>query len=239
MIDKNLTFIIPAAGKSSRFKSNQSKIFYKYKNKPLIMHVVEKCLEHSNKIVIVINAKNKKNLKKILSVYKKINFIYVFQNKAKGMGHAISLGLNKSKTKYTSVIWSDQIFLSLTTITKTISYFKKNNSLLCFPVSKKKLPYAYILRDTKKKFKDIVQTREGEKVVKSGESDCGFFVFKTLIVKTMLNKLIRQKKIITKKTKEIDFLKAFKFFKKNGEIDTVKALSVKDTIGVNTVGDLI
>ena len=55
----------------------------------------------------------------------------------------------------------------------------------------------------------------------------------------MLNKLIRQKKIITKKTKEIDFLKAFKFFKKNGEIDTVKALSVKDTIGVNTVGDLI
>ena len=112
MIDKNLTFIIPAAGKSSRFKSNQSKIFYKYKNKPLIMHVVEKCLEHSNKIVIVINAKNKKNLKKILSVYKKINFIYVFQNKAKGMGHAISLGLLGADLSYASIYRKNSIALS-------------------------------------------------------------------------------------------------------------------------------
>ena len=31
--NKNLTFIIPAAGKSSRFQSKESKIFYRYKKK--------------------------------------------------------------------------------------------------------------------------------------------------------------------------------------------------------------
>ena len=48
-----------------------------------------------------------------------------------------------------------------------------------------------------------------------------------------------KKKIFTKKTKEIDFLKAFKFFKKIGKLDVVKAKSIKDTIGINTIEDLI
>jgi len=239
MINKDITTIIPAAGKSSRFESIKSKIFYDYKKKPLIAHVIDKCLRFSNNIIIVINKKNSKQLKTILLTYKKIKFTLVFQNQAKGMGHAISLGLSKSKTKYTSVIWSDQIFLSLSTIKKTIIFFRKKKSLLCFPTYKKELPYVYILRDFQNFFKDIIQTREGGVRVKIGESDCGFFIFKTFIVKELLKKLIRQKKIITKKTKEIDFLKAFKFFKKIGKIDFVKAENVKDTIGINTIKDLI
>ena len=66
-----------------------------------------------------------------------------------------------------------------------------------------------------------------------------FFVFKTHIIKALLKDLIKQKKILTKKTKEIDFLKAFKFFKKIGKLDVVKAKSIKDTIGINTIEDLI
>ncbi|MDC0425450.1 NTP transferase domain-containing protein [Pelagibacteraceae bacterium] len=239
MIDKNITFIIPAAGKSSRFKSKKSKIFYNYKKKALIQHVVEKCLKFSNRLIIVVNKKDTKELKKILFIYTKIKFIFVLQNEAKGMGHAISIALRKSKTVYTSVIWSDQTYLLLSTIRRTISFLKKNNSLLCFPIYNKKLPYAYILRDSNKKFKDIVQTREGGKVVKIGESDCGFFIFKTFIIKKMLQELIEEKKIITNKTKEIDFLQAFKFFKKIGNIDIIKAGGVKDTIGINTIEDLI
>lgn len=238
MINKDITFIIPAAGKSSRFESNKSKIFYEFNKKPLILHIVDKCLKFSNNIIIIINKKNIKPLKVILSKYKK-KITFVYQNQAKGMGHAISLGLRKSKTLCTSVIWSDQIFLSIKTISKTIVYFKKNNSLLCFPVFKKKTPYVYILRDINNCFRNIIQTREGGKPVGIGESDCGFFIFKTRIIKNLLQDLIRQKKILTKKTKEIDFLKAFKFFKKNGRIDTVKALSIKDTIGINTIGDFI
>ena len=239
MIKNNCTFIIPAAGASKRFKSDKSKIFYKYKKKELIRHVVEKCLKFTNNIVIIINKKNFKELKEILFIYNKAKFYFVFQNQPKGMGHAIHLGLKHVKTKFSSVIWSDQIFLSNNTIKQTFNFFKKNNSLLCFPVYKKKLPYVYILRDKDKKFKDIIQTREGGKKVSFGESDCGFFVFKTSNVKYLLSKLIKKRLIITQKTKEIDFLRSFKYFTKLGHIDIVNAISRKDTIGINYIKDLI
>ncbi len=51
--------------------------------------------------------------------------------------------------------------------------------------------------------------------------------------------LIKKKLIITSRTKEIDFLKSFKFLNKFGRIDTVKAQSYKDTIGINFLRDLI
>ena len=235
---KNLTFIIPAAGKSSRFKSEKSKIFFYYRGKSIISHVVEKCFKYSNKIIIITNKKNISELKKLLSVYRKINFSFVLQDRALGMGHAVSIGLKNVKTKYSSVIWSDQIFLTSKTIEKTLNFFNSNHSLLCFPVYKKKLPYVYILKDKNKKFIDIFHTREGAPIVNMGESDCGFFVFQSSIIKLLLQKLIKTKKIITKKTNEIDFLKAFKYFNIHGPVDILNATNAIDTIGINTLEDL-
>ena len=65
-MNKDLTFIIPAAGKSSRFETIKTKIFFKYKNKFLIQHVLEKCLFFSRNIIIVSNTKNLSELKKII-----------------------------------------------------------------------------------------------------------------------------------------------------------------------------
>ena len=237
----NITFIIPAAGKSSRFKSKKNKIFYLYKKKELILHVVEKALKFTNQIIIVINKKNYSYLKKILSPYNKTkaNFNIVFQNQPMGMGHAIYLGLKKSKTLYSSVIWSDQIYLSIKTMKKTIKFFIKKNSLLTFPIFRKKSPYVYILKDKNKKFKDIVQTRESKQIIAAGDSDCGFFIFKTQSVYKKLKILIKKKLIITKQTKEIDFLRSFKYLKMIGKIDMIKAFYKKDTFGINTLNDLI
>ena len=65
-MNKDLTFIIPAAGKSSRFESKKSKIFFIYKKKFLIEHVLEKCLTFSNNIIIISSPQNLYNLKKII-----------------------------------------------------------------------------------------------------------------------------------------------------------------------------
>ena len=45
MNKKDFTFIVPAAGKSSRFKTKKSKIFYEYRNKILISYVIEQALK--------------------------------------------------------------------------------------------------------------------------------------------------------------------------------------------------
>jgi len=239
MNKKDFTFILPAAGKSARFKTKKSKIFYKYKNKILISYVIDKCLNFTKNIIIISNRKNLKELKANLKKYKNMKFKILVQKQQRGMGHAINIAMNKVNTKYSSVIWSDQIYLSIVTIKKTIDFFLKKKSILCFPVYKKKTPYVYIVRDKSKNFKDIIQTRETNKKVKVGESDCGFFVFQSKIIRRKLKFLIKKKLIITKKTKEIDFLKSFKFLNKLGRIDTIKANSYKDTIGINYLEDLI
>tara|TARA_Y100000590_G_scaffold466890_1_gene643774 strand:- start:1552 stop:2307 length:756 start_codon:yes stop_codon:yes gene_type:complete len=239
MNKKDFTFIIPAAGKSKRFKSKKSKIFYKYKNKALISYIIEKCLKFTKNIIIVSNKKNLNELKINLNNYNNIKFKILIQKDQKGMGHAISLALNKVKSKYCSVIWADQIYLSTTTMNKTVNFFIQKKSILCFPVYKRKLPYAYVLRDKNKNFKDIMQTRETNKRIGIGESDCGFFVFRSKILRNRLNFLIKKKLLYTKKTKEIDFLKSFKFLSKLGPINTIKANSHKDTVGINYLKDLI
>ena len=239
-MNKKLTIIIPAAGKSSRFNSKKSKIFFEYKNKKIMEHVIEKCLFFSKNIIIISNLKNLKKLNIIIQKYKKDNNIKILiQKKPKGMGDAIDIGLQKVKTNITAAIWADQIYLARKTITKTLNFFTKSKSLLTFPVFFKKEPYTKIIRDKSKNFKDIIQSKEVDYEIATGESDCGFFVFKTSKVRELMKKLIRKKTILSKKSNEIDFLSSFKFIKKLGKVTTVKAKNKKDTIGINYKNDLI
>ena len=237
MKDKNLTFIIPAAGNSSRFKAKDSKIFFIYKKKTLIEHIINKVKKFTHNIIIISNKKNYKKLRIICKNYTNLKIKIVFQNKPKGMGDAVNIGLSKVKTLTSAVIWADQIFICYETLKKTLSNFKLTKSLLCFPVIKKKNPYVYV-NFKNNNFHSIIQTRETGKKIAKGYSDCGFFVFKTNEIKSKLKELIKQKKIITKKTKEIDFLKSFQYLKKTGKIKTVRSKSIKDSIGINYLEDL-
>ena len=237
MKSKDLTFVIPAAGNSSRFKAKESKIFYVFKKKTMIEHVIDKVKKFTHNIIIVSNKKNFKKLTIICEKYANLKIKIVFQNKPKGMGDAVNIGLSKVKTLTSAVIWADQIFIGHETLKKTLSNFKLTKSLLCFPVIKKKNPYVFI-NFKNNNFHSIIQTRETGKKILKGFSDCGFFVFKTKEIKKKLKELIKQKKIITKKTKEIDFLKSFKYLKKVGNIKTIRAISIKDSIGINYLEDL-
>ena len=57
----NNCFILLAAGKGKRFKSNTLKQFVEYKNKPLFMHSIDKALKSNlfKEIVLVTNGKIK------------------------------------------------------------------------------------------------------------------------------------------------------------------------------------
>ena len=63
----NNYFIILAAGKGERFNSKIPKPYYLYKGKPLIQHSIDKAKKNKkiNKILIVINKRHKKFIKKL------------------------------------------------------------------------------------------------------------------------------------------------------------------------------
>ena len=63
----NNCFIILAGGESKRFNSKTPKLFHIYKGKPLLLHSIDKAKNYKkfNKIVLVVNKKHKKFIKKL------------------------------------------------------------------------------------------------------------------------------------------------------------------------------
>jgi 2-C-methyl-D-erythritol 4-phosphate cytidylyltransferase / 2-C-methyl-D-erythritol 2,4-cyclodiphosphate synthase len=72
----NNCFIILAGGESKRFNSKTPKLYHLYKNKPLLLHSIDKAKKYKkfNKIVLVINKKHKSLIKKL-----KINDIKIIE----------------------------------------------------------------------------------------------------------------------------------------------------------------
>ena len=191
----------------------------------------------TTRILVIENSNNHKFKEEINRRYSNVECILLGKNK--GYSIANNTGLQKVITRFTATIWADQIYIENETINKTIIYFEKSKSLFTFPVFFKKNPYTKIIRNKSKKFLDIVQSKEIDYTLKSGESDCGFFIFKTSKIRKLIKYLINKKMIFSKKSNEIEFLSTFKYIRKLGKITTVKAKNEKDTIGINFKKDLI
>ena len=114
----------------------------------------------------------------------------------------------------------------------------KKKNLITLPFYNVNNPYTFIMKDRNKNFKEILQKREVNFRHKFGDSDCGLFICKTKLIKDNLPELIKKKRIVTKKTKEHDFLKSLKFFSKIGNIHLIRASSAIETKGINFKKDI-
>ena len=237
MTSNNWTFVIPAAGNSKRFNYFKKKIFYKINKSSIIENIVYKISPFSKKIIIVINKSDKKTLRKIFKKNNKIKF--VIQKKINGMGTAICKGLSVSSTKYTAILWADQIGITSETISKTIKRHSIMKNLVSMPVVKVKKPYTLVKFKKKKYIEKIIQSREEKIKKKIGFKDCGFFCVNTSKMYNILKKLIDEKKILTKRTMEYDFIMGFKFISDKEKIYALESKNPIDGIGINSLADII
>ena len=237
MTSNNWTFVIPAAGNSKRFNYFKKKIFYKINKLSIIENIVYKISPFSKKIIIVINKSDKKTLRKIFKKNNKIKF--VIQKKINGMGTAICKGLSVSSTKYTAILWADQIGITSETISKTIKKHSIMKNLVSMPVVKVKKPYTLVKFKKKKYIEKIIQSREEKIKKKIGFKDCGFFCVNTSKMYNILKKLIDEKKILTKRTMEYDFIMGFKFISDKEKIYALESKNPIDGIGINSLADII
>lgn len=98
---QNTASIILAGGLGKRMKSEIPKVLLKVKNKPMIIHVIEKALAISKKYVLVVVGRYEKQIKNCIEEYvdqdQKYKIYYVNQEEetingeqsAKGTGHAL------------------------------------------------------------------------------------------------------------------------------------------------------
>ena len=226
--------IILAAGKGSRLGADVPKPLAKIKGKPIIQYIVHSFLNFKNiQIGIVIN----NNSPIINSIKSKCTFI--FQNKAKGTGHAVKCCLEFIKQfDYTFISVGDSPLISYQSLYKMfINHI--NSDIDCsfltadFPA---KYPYASIIRNKKG---DIIKcVEQGD----AGQSE------RNVKEKLSSHYLIRSKLIIeyidlikvNKNTKEEYFTDIINILiKENKIIEGYKLKDYKELIGINTHLDMI
>ena len=113
-----ITGILLAAGQSKRLK-NENKLLKKFKNKPLIHHVLKSVQKSKIKEIIIVLGHQFKEIKKIIKNNKK--FIFVINKKYKqGISSSIKKGLEKinKQDKGFIILQSDMPFVKTSDINK-------------------------------------------------------------------------------------------------------------------------
>ena len=121
---KNITTVILAAGRSTRFISNKSKLIHELAGYPIINHVFDTAKKISGKnIIVVCNKDNFDELKNIL-----IGCKFVIQKNQRGTADAIEVAKQYIKTKNFIILFGDVPLITVQSLKKLIRSFKNNNS---------------------------------------------------------------------------------------------------------------
>ena len=156
---KNITTVILAAGRGTRFTSKKSKLTQDLAGLPTISHVYNAAQKISGKnIVVICNKENHTELKSLL-----INSKFVIQKFQKGTANAIEEAKSFIKTKNFIVLFGDVPLVTSTSLKKLINTFKKNNtaSMILFQSSKPKGYGRVILKN--KKIEKVVEEIDATK----------------------------------------------------------------------------
>jgi len=158
-----LNICILAGGEGKRMKSDLPKVCHLFKNKPMIVHIIEKSLElNADKIIIITgkhNLKIQETIQKYIStdIFEKLKF--VIQETPLGTGHAVQCTLNEYNNNVNVLILNgDTPNLSIQLLNKFISSIGDNKLL----ISEIDNPTGYgrIIMDNKNQIIKIVEEKD-------------------------------------------------------------------------------
>ena len=226
---KNITIVILAAGRSTRFISSKSKLTHDLAGLPIVSHVYNTAQKISGKsVVVVCNKNNYAELNSLLSGCK-----LVIQKFQKGTADAIEVARPHIKTENFIILFGDVPLVTDTSLKKLIGNFKKYNtgSMILFKSSN---PYGYgrVVLEKNKVVKVVeeIHTTKSEKLIELCNSGI-MLVNKSIFFKNV--KLIKFSKI--KKEKYLTDLFEI-YFKKNIPF-SFSLSSEEEMTGINNLFD--
>ena len=225
---KNITTVILAAGKSTRFISNKSKLTQELAGLPVVSHVYNTAKKISGKNIIVVC--NKENHNELSSLLKNCKF--VIQKNQKGTADAIEAAKSSIKTQNFIILFGDVPLISDNSLKRLIKNFKnKVGSMIAFKSLK---PHGYgrvILQKNKVvKVVEEIHTSKSEKLIELCNSGI------MLVNKSIFFKLIKQIKF-RKIKKERYLTDIFEiYFKKKIPFTFIQA-EEEEMSGINTLLD--
>ena len=181
---KNLEIIILAAGKGTRMKSSNPKVFHKLGGKQIIDYVLDVSFQLKPMAThLVVNDEIRKNFKN----YKKLNVIT--QKKQRGTGDAVKCVLKfLKKDSISLVLYGDVPFVSHQKISQ-ISKIKKNEiNVLCFNKEEKN-NYGKVVLGSNGLISEIIEQKELRKNENYYLCNSGIFAIQSKLLKSLLPKI--------------------------------------------------
>ncbi len=126
---KNITTVILAAGKSTRFVSSKSKLTHDLAGLPIVSHVYNTAKKISgHNIIVVCNKDNHDELRSLLK-----NCTFVIQKNQKGTADAIEAAKSSIKTENFIILFGDVPFITDVSLKKLIYRFRRLMGLTTSP----------------------------------------------------------------------------------------------------------
>jgi bifunctional N-acetylglucosamine-1-phosphate-uridyltransferase/glucosamine-1-phosphate-acetyltransferase GlmU-like protein len=161
----------------------------------------------------------------------------VIQQTPSGMGVAVGLGLDSVTSEHVAIVWGDQVALREKSVDAClrIQQGPLNPDLTC-PTVMRSDPYIHFPRGTSGQIAGLLQKREGDAMPPEGESDTGFFCFRTESLRRAMAQM-RSDNSPGSATGELNFLPIVPLLARGGTVVTPRLMTLEETVGINSAQD--
>ena len=165
-------------------------------------------------------------------------FTVVIQEIPSGMGDAVELALPQVQTPHVTVVWGDQVSLQRTSVEgcQRLHQGPLHPDLTC-PTVWRVNPYIHFERDEAGTLTGLRQAREGDAMPERGESDTGFFCFKTDRLQQLLHQMRTSRTSMGNRTGEFNLLPIIPVAAQQGTVLTPRFMRLEETQGINSSED--
>jgi bifunctional N-acetylglucosamine-1-phosphate-uridyltransferase/glucosamine-1-phosphate-acetyltransferase GlmU-like protein len=160
-----------------------------------------------------------------------------------GMGDAVAIGLDHVSTKHVAIVWGDQVALRRSSVDACLRIQQgadgvgsERRPVLTCPTVMRTNPYIHFVRDAGGNISRLLQKREGDSMPPEGESDTGFFCFRTDRLRSLLARLRRSDER-GNATGEFNFLPVIPLAASEDLVVTPRIMTPEETVGVNSKED--
>lgn len=231
------TAVIPAAGRGSRLGFHRPKILYPVAGRPILDWLLDFLQPNCAELVFVLSPDGAADVASDLDERLPGRYKIVIQQTPTGMGDAVALALPAVRTPHVAVVWGDQVALRRESVEACLRLQQGPLAPAgTCPTVMRDRPYIHFERDAQGRIAALLQAREGDVMPARGESDAGFFCFRTPVLVRLLEEL-RQAPANGRGTGEFNFLPVIPLAARQAIVLTPRLMSVEETIGVNSAED--
>lgn len=230
--------VIAAAGRGSRLGFNLPKILFPVAGRPIVDWLLDLLLPVCANAVFVLSPDGRKDVEPHLERRASGRYRIAIQETPTGMGDAVGIGMAAVDAPNAAVIWGDQVALRPQSIDAVLRLHQGPlEPAITVPTVMRPDPYIHFERNGDGRISRLLHAREGDVMPAIGESDAGFFCFRSEALRELLA-ATRRDGGLGARTGEFNLLPVIPYAAAAGlRVLTPQLMEIEETVGVNSPAD--